>query len=158
MISRTPLLAILLAFSTVTFSMAYASIQPQISLTNAGSTEIDLAWEHKDRMVRTLAGFSNFNPNDGSFLMQVIQSESGKVVSESKINVMTNSENPSVSFNSYVLYAVHEEDICQNEEFDALYSSIEECNPQTGQYEMIISIKDGSIAESIPFTIIDSRK
>ena len=157
MISKTPLIAVLFALSTVTISMAYASSQPQISLTNAGNSEIDLAWEEKDRMVRTWTEFSNFNRNDGSFVMQIIQSETGKIVSESTINVMTNSQNSSISFNTFVLYAVSVQDICQNDEFDAEIMSLEECNPLTGQYEMMISTNDGTVVNSTPFTIIDTR-
>ncbi len=157
MISRTPLIAVLFALSTVTISLAYASDQPQISLTNAGNSQIDLAWEEKDRMVRTWTEFSNFNPNDGSFVMQIIQSETGKIVSESTINVMTNSQNSSISFNTFVLYAVNAQDICQNDEFDAKIISLEECNPLTGQYEMMISSNDGTVVNSTPFTIMDTR-
>jgi len=125
-------------------SIAYASNQPQISLTNVGNSEIDLAWEE-------------FNPNDGSFAMQIIQSETGKVVSESTINVMTNSENSAISFNTFVLYAINAEDICQNDQFDAGIMSLEECNPLTGQYEMRVSTNDGTEVKSITFTIIDTR-
>ena len=157
MISRIPSLALLFVLTTVTISMAYASSPPQISLTNAGNSEIDLAWEEKDRMVRTWTQFSNFNPNDGSFMMQIIQSETDKIVSESTINVMTNSQNTSISFNTFVLYAVNAEDICQNDEFNAEIMSIEECSPLTGQYEMMISTNDGYIVKSTTFTIIDTR-
>ena len=158
MISRTPTLVLLLTLITVTISLAYASSQPQISLTNAGNSEIDLAWEEKDRMVRTWTEFSNFNPNDGSFIMQIIQFETGKIVSESKINVMTNSQSASISFNTFVLYAVNAEDVCENEEFDAGIMSLEECNPVTGQYKMRVSTNDGTVVKSITFTIIDSQK
>jgi len=157
MVSRTPTLVLLFALATVTMSIAYASNQPQISLTNAGNSEIDLAWEEKDKMVRVWTEFSNFNPNDGSFAMQIIQSETGKVVSESTINVMTNSENSAISFNTFVLYAINAEDICQNDQFDAGIISLEECNPLTGQYEMRISTNDGTEVKSITFTIIDTR-
>ncbi|HSG73786.1 MAG TPA: hypothetical protein VLA01_01135 [Nitrosopumilaceae archaeon] len=157
MTSRAPLLSVLLAFATVTFSMAYAAGQPQIDLTSTGNSEIDLLWEEKDRMVRTWTQFSNFNPNDGSFVMQIVQSETGKIVSESTINVMTNSENSLISFNTFVLYAVNAEDICENEEFDAGTMPLEDCNPVTGQYEMMVSTNDGRVIESVPFTIIDTR-
>jgi hypothetical protein len=157
MISRTPTLVLLFALATVTMSIAYASNPPQISLTNVGNSEIDLAWEEKDKMVRVWTEFSNFNPNDGSFAMQIIQSETGKVVSESTINVMTNSENSAISFNTFVLYAINAEDICQNDQFDAGIMSLEECNPLTGQYEMRVSTNDGTEVKSITFTIIDTR-
>ena len=154
MISRTPALALLFALTTVTISMAHASSLPQISLTNAGESEIDLAWEDKDRMIRAWTEFYNFNPNDGSFSMQVIQTETAKIVSESKINVMTNSQNSAINFNTFVLYAVNAEDICQNEES----TTLENCNPLTGEYEMVISTNDGSVVNAVPFTIIDTRE
>ena len=157
MISRTPSLIMLFALITVTISLAHASAQPQISLTNAGSSEVDLAWQEKDRMIRTWTEFSNFNPNDGSFIMQIIQAETGRIVSESTINVMTNCQSDSISFNTFVLYAVNAQDICQNEEFDAGIMSLKECNPLTGQYEMTVSTNDGTVVKSITFTIIDSQ-
>ena len=153
MIARTPALAILLvALATVTVSMAHATTLPQISLTNAGESVIDLAWEDKDRMVRAWAEFYNFNPNDGAFNMYVIQVETEKIVSDSKISVMTNSQNSVINFNTFVLYAVNAEDICQNEE-----STLEDCNPLTGEYEMVISTNDGTVVNTVPFSIIDSR-
>lgn len=154
MIARTPALAVLLvALATVTVSMAHAATLPHISLTNVGESVIDLAWEDKDRMVRTWTEFYNFNPNDGSFNMYIIQVDSEKIVSDSKINVMTNSQNSAINFNTFVLYAVNDEDICQNEES----TSVEDCNPLTGEYEMVISTSDGTAVNTTHFTIIDSR-
>ncbi len=147
----------LFVLTTVPISMAYASSQPQTSLTNTGNSEIDLAWDEKDRMIRTWTEFSNFNQNDGSFLMQIIQTETGKIVSESTINVMTNSQNASINFNTFVLYLVNAEDICQNDEFDAEIMSLEQCNTITGQYEMMVSTNDGVVVKSTTFTIIDTR-
>ena len=63
----------------------------------------------------------------------------------------------SINFNTFILYAVNAEDICQNEEFVPGIMSTEECNPLTGQYEMVISTNDGSVVKSSPFTIIDTR-
>ncbi len=147
----------LVALATFTVSLANASSQTQIVLTNTTGAEIDLAWEEKDRILRVWTEFSNFNPNDMAFVMEIIQSETGKVVSESTINVMTNSENSAISFNTFVLYAVNAEDICQNDQFDGEIISLEECIPLTGQYEMQISTNDGAVSQSTPFTISDSR-
>ncbi len=157
MISRTPSLVLLFALATVTISMAHASSQPQISLTNAGNSEIDLAWEEKDRMIRIWTEFSNFNSNDGSFAVKIIQPETGKVVSDSTVQVITQSQSSAIDFKSFVMYMVNAEDICQNEDFDAKTSALTECDPLTGQYEMQISTKDGSAVESTTFTIVDSR-
>ncbi len=147
----------LVALATFTVSLANASSQTQIVLTNTTGVEIDLAWEEKDRILRVWTEFSNFNPNDMAFVMEIIQSETGKVVSESTINVMTNSKNSAISFNTFVLYAVNAEDICQNDQFDAEIMSLEECLPLTGQYEMRISTNDGTVSQSTPITISDSR-
>ena len=146
----------LVALATFTVSLANASSQTQIVLTNTTGAEIDLAWEEKDRILRVWTEFSNFNPNDMAFVMEIIQSETGKVVSESTINVMTNSENSAINFNTFVLYAVNAEDICQNNQIDGEIISLEECIPLTGQYEMQISTNDGAVSQSTPFTISDS--
>ena len=146
----------LVALATFTVSLANASTQTQITLTNTTGVEIDLAWEEKDRILRVWTEFSKFNPDDMSFVMEIIQSETGKVVSESTINVMTNSKNSVISFNTFVLYAVNAEDICQNDQFDGEIISLEECIPLTGQYEMQISTNDGAVSQFTPFTISDS--
>ena len=86
----------LFTLATMTVSMAQASSPTQIALSSYGNTKIDLAWDEKDQMIRTWTEFSNFNPSDGSFVMQVIQKETGKVVAESAINVMTTSKNHSI--------------------------------------------------------------
>lgn len=154
---RVPILVLFFALTTVTITMAHASNQPQISLTNNGNSEIDLAWEEKDRMFRTWTEFYNFNPNDGSFIMKIIHSKTEKIVSESTINVMTNSQKSTINFNTFVLYAVNAIDICQNEEFDVETMPIEACNPLAGQYEMVVSTNDGSVVKSTPFTIINTQ-
>ena len=147
----------LFTLATMTFSMAQASSPTQIALSSYGNTKIDLAWDEKDQMIRTWTEFSNFDPSDGSFDMQIVQKETGKVVSESSINVMTTSQNSSVDFNSFVLYMVNAQDICQNEEFDSSTMAWQECNPLTGDYIMQVSTNDGSVVESTEFTIVDTR-
>lgn len=156
--SKIPLLTLLFALTAVTVSLASASNQSQILLTNAGNSEIDLAWEEKDRMLRVWTEFYNFNPVDGSFIMEIIHTETGKIVSDSTINVMTNSQKSSIHFNTFVLYAVNAEDICQNEEYDARIMPVEECNPLTGEYEMQVSSLNGEAVSSSAFTIIDTRE
>ena len=157
MVPKILSLIALFSLATLTFSLAQASSPTQISLTSYGNTQVDLAADEKDQMIRTWTEFSNFDPSNGSFVMQVVQKETGKVVSESSINVMTTSKSSSIDFNSFVLYMVNAQDICQNEEFDSNTMSWQECNPLTGQYEMKISTSDGSVVESTPFTIVDTR-
>jgi len=155
--SRAYSLVAIFALATISITMAHASSQTQISLASLGNTEIDLAWNEEDRLVQTWTEFSNFNPNDGSFTVKIIQSETGKVVSDSTIQVITQSQSSGIDFNSSVWYVVNAEDICQNEEFDAKTSSWTKCDPLTGQYEMQITTNDGSVVESTSFTIVDTR-
>ena len=155
--SRAYSLVAIFALATISITMAHASSQTQISLASLGNTEIDLAWNEEDRLVQTWTEFSNFNPNDGSFTVKIIQSETGKVVSDQNVQVITQSQSSAIDFNSSVWYGVNAEDICQNEEFDAKTSSWTECDPLTGQYEMQITTNDGSVVESTSFTIVDTR-
>jgi len=150
-------LVAIFALATISVTMAYASSPTQIALTSVGNSEIDLAWNEGDRLVRTWTEFSNFNPNDGSFVVKIIQSETGKVVSDSTVQLITQSQSSTIDFNSFVMYMVNAEDICQNKKFDAETSAWQECNPLTGQYEMHVSTNDGSVVGSTTFTIVDSR-
>jgi len=155
--SRTYSLAAIFTLAAISFTMAHASSQTQISLASFGNTDIDLAWSDQDRIIRSWTSFSNFNPSDGSFTMQIVQSETGKVVADSTIQLITQSKSSAIDFNSFVMYMVSAEDICQNDEFDAEASAWQECNPLTGQYEMHVSTNDGTVVESTTFTIVDSR-
>jgi len=155
--SRTYSLVAIFALAAISFTMAHASSQTQISLASFGNTDIDLAWSDQDRIIKSWTSFSNFNPSDGSFTMQIVQSETGKVVADSTIQLITQSKSSAIDFNSFVMYMVSAEDICQNDEFDAETSAWQECNPLTGQYEMHVSTNDGSVVESTTFTIVDSR-
>jgi hypothetical protein len=89
--------------------------------------------------------------------MQIVQTETGKIVADSTIQIITQSQSPAIDFKSFVGYMVSAEDICQNEDFDVTTSASVECNPLIGQYEMQISTNDGSVVESTTFTIVDSR-
>ena len=155
--SRTLSLAAILALATISITMAHASSPTQISLTSFGNTEVDLAWNDGDRIVRSWTEFSNFNPSDGSFAMQIVQTETGKIVSESDIQIITQSQSSAIDFKSFVGYMVNAEDVCQNEDYDAKTSALTDCDPLVGQYEMQVSTNDGSVLESTTFTIVDSR-
>ena len=150
-------LVAIFALATISVTMAYASSPTQIALTSVGNSEIDLDWNEGDRLVRTWTEFSNCNPNDGSFVVKIIQSETGKVVSDSTVQLITQSQSSTIDFNSFVMYMVNAEEICQNENFDAKTSAWTECVPLTGQYEMQISTNDGAVLGSTTFTIVDSR-
>jgi len=150
-------LVAIFALATISVTMAHASSPTQIALTSVGNSEIDMAWNEGDRLVRTWTEFSNFNPNDGSFAVKIIQSETGKVVSDSTVQVITQSQSSAIDFNSFVMYMINAEDICQNENYDAKTSAWIECDPLTGQYEMQVSTNDGTVVGSTTFTIVDSR-
>jgi len=150
-------LVAIFALATISVTMAHASSPTQIALTSVGNSEIDLAWNEGDRLVRTWTEFSNFNPNDGSFAVKIIQSETGKVVSDSTVQVITQSQSSTIDFNSFVMYMINAEDICQNDNYDAKTSVWIECDPLTGQYEMQVSTNDGTVVGSTTFTIVDSR-
>ena len=145
------------AIATIMIPLAQASSPTQIALTSYGNTEVDLAWDDNRQMISTWTSVSNFDPNDKSFTMQIVQTETGNVVAETPIIVLTNSQSSSIDFNVFIKYQVNAEDICQNAEFDSSKPSLQECNPLTGQYEMQISTNDGSVVESTTFTIIDTR-
>ncbi len=157
MVPKTYSLVALLVLATITVTTAHASSQTQISLTSFGNTEIDLAGNEGERILRSWSEFSNYNPSDGSFAMHIVQTETGKTVAESTIQVLTTSTSSEIDFNSFVAYMVNEEDICQNENYDPSAEASQDCDPLTGEYEMQVSTIDGSVVESIPFSIVDSR-
>ena len=152
--SRTSSLAAIFALVAISFTMAHASSQTQISLASIGNTEIDLAWDDQNRLIRSWSEVSSFNPADGSLTMQIVQTETGKVVSDTAMQVMTSSQSSTIDFNSFVIYMVNAEDICQN---DVGTSTNQECDPLLGEYEMHVSTNDGSVVGSTTFTIVDSR-
>jgi len=158
MVSKVLSLIALFAFATIMIPLAQASSPTQITLTSYGNTEVDLAWDDNKQMISTWTSVSNFDPNDKSFTMQIVQTETGNVVAETPIIVLTNSQSSSIDFNVFIKYQVNAEDICQNEEFDASIPSLQDCNPLTGQYEMQVSTNDGSVVESTTFTIVDTRE
>jgi len=158
MVSKVLSLIALFAVATIMIPLAQASSPTQIALNSYGNTEVDLAWDDNKQMISTWTSVSNFDPNDKSFTMQIVQSETGNVVAETPIIVLTNSLNSSIDFNLFIKYQVNAEDICQNEEFDSSTPSLQDCNPLTGQYEMQVSTNDGSVVESTTFTIVDTRE
>jgi hypothetical protein len=157
MVPKTYSLVALLVLATITVTTAHASGQTQISLSNFGDTEIDLAGNEGERILRSWSEISNFNPSDGSFAMQIVQTETGKTVAECTIQVLTTSQSSEIDFNSFVAYMINEEDICQNENYDS-NTPTQNCDPLTGEYEMHVSTNDGSVVESVPFSIVDSRE
>ena len=148
----------LFAIATIMIPLAQAVSPTEIELTSVGNTQVDLAWDKSERMISTWTSVSNYDKNDKSFTMKIVQEETGDVVAETPISVITNSQSSSIDFNLFIKYRVNAEDICQNEKYDASTPSLQECNPLTGAYEMQISADDGSVVESTTFTIVDTRE
>jgi len=128
----------------MTIPLAYASGTTEVTVTTVGSSVIDLDSLEKDRMVRVYAEFVDFDISDGHFLMNIIQSSTGKIISESQIYVASTAEGM-INFNSHVVYMISD-------------NAIKTGNVMTGDYQMQITTKDGSAVEYIPFSIIDTRK
>ena len=148
----------LFAIATIMIPLAQAVSPTEIELTSVGNTQVDLAWDKSERMISTWTSVSNYDKNDKSFTMKIVQEETGDVVAETPISVITNSQSSSIDFNLFIKYRVNAEDICQNEQYDASQPSLQECNPLTGAYEMQVSADDGSVVESTTFTIVDTRE
>jgi len=148
-------LATMLVIATSIFPIASATAPTNLEISLVGNSEIDLDWEEKDRILRTWVSFENFEPNDGNYKMEIIQTSTGNLVSESEIRVWSTVDTP-VNFGSFSLYLVDEFDICQDAEA-AEDEDSENCNPMTGDYEMKVSTKDGSVNQRVPFSIVDSR-
>jgi len=148
----------LFAIATIMIPLAQAASPTEIELTSVGNTQVDLAWDKSERMISTWTSVSNYDKNDKSFTMKIVQEETGDVVAETPISVITNSQSSSIDFNLFIKYRVNAEDICQNENYDSSTPSLQECNPLTGAYEMQVSADDGSVVESTTFTIVDTRE
>ena len=148
----------LFAIATMMIPLAQAASPTEIELTSVGNTEVDLDWDKSERMISTWTSVSNYDKNDKSLTMTIVQQETGNVVAETPISVVTNSESSSIDFNLFIKYRVNAEDICQNEEYDASQPALNDCNPLTGVYEMQVSANDGTVVESTTFTIVDTRE
>ena len=149
------LFSLVFALSIFAVHTVHASESTQLDTTLVENSVFDLNWEEKDRVAQVFAQFENFDPTDEYFTMSVIQVESGDTVADSRINVYTTAEGL-VNFGSMVAYVVTDLDICAYE------ISEEESEPfctnvMTGDYEIQIKTKDGSVVDSETITIIDSR-
>ena len=147
-------LAVVFAFAVISIPLAQAADSPAIDSTLVGNSEIDLNWEEKDRVVRAFAQFNDFDIDDRSFTMDIIQSSTGKTVASSNVYVYSTSDGL-VDFGSMVSYMVNDRDICTYDMSEADEDDV--CtNVMTGAYEMVISTKAGeSVSEQ--FSIVDNR-
>ena len=151
-------LAVVLAFAAISIPLAQAAESPELDTSLVGNSVVDLNWEDKDRLVRVYATFTNFDSNDGYFTMNVVNADSGKTVADSVIQVATTATG-SVNFNSFVSYMVNSQDICADELTYDANGEVEECmNVMTGDYELQVTNRDGTVAQTETFSIIDNRE
>jgi len=144
-ISKAILTTLFILLSVGSVPFAFASSSTQLTLTTVGSSVIDLKSPEQDRILQVYAQFVDFDIidfdiNDGSFLMKVIEESTGKQVFDSTIYVASTATGL-VSFNSHVFYLITN-DVLENNEVTP------------GSYLMQVFTKDGSVVESIPFSVI----
>lgn len=136
-------LALITLALAITMPIAISESEPSLDAKLISNSVIDLADPEKDRVIRTYAQFENFDIDDGSFKMYITTAAS-QVVLEYDIKVYSTASGL-VDFNSHVLHIVTDE-------------MIEDGRAFAGDYNMIISNNDGTLAESISFSILDSRE
>ena len=148
-------LAVVFAFAAITLPLAHAAESVQLDTTLVGSSAFDLNWEDKDQLVRVYAQFANYDMNDKYFEMNVIQSDTGNIVASSQIHVYSTAKD-TVDFNSFVSYMVNDRDICTYDMTDAEEEDV--ClDVMTGDYELLVTSRDGTVAASETFSISDTR-
>ena len=148
-------LAVVFAFAAITIPLAHASESLQLNTSLVGNAAFDLDWEDKDKLVRVYAQFANFDLDDKYFQMNIIQSETGNIVATSQIHVYSTAKDVA-NFNSFVSYMVNDRDICTYDMTDAEQDEV--ClDVMTGDYELQVTSRDGTVAASEAFSISDSR-
>ena len=158
-------IAVLATLSVLVIPLAQATESTQITAVLIGNSEIDANGEVVERLVRAYAEFTNFEISDGYFNVDVIQLQTGKVVSSSKVMVHSSSTGPiniggilsttssgKIDFGSMVGYLVNDKDICSYK------MSIHEnacADIITGNYQIEISTRNGIMANPVQFSIQD---
>jgi len=145
-------IAVLATLSVLTMPLAQATESTQIDAILIGNSAVDVNGEVGDRLVRAYAQFANFDINEKYFNVDVIQLESGNVVSSSQVKVYSTSDGL-INFGSMVGYLVNDRDICSydmsNAEEDSVCTDV-----MTGNYQIEISTRNGIIAEPVQFSIL----
>jgi len=145
-------IAVLATLSVLTVPLAQATESTQIDASLIGNSAIDVNGEVGDRLVRAYAQFANFDINEKYFNVDVIQLETGNVVSSSQVNVYSTSTGL-IDFGSLVGYLVNDRDICSYDMSNAAEGSV--CTDvMTGNYQIEISTRNGIMAEPVQFSIL----
>ena len=128
-------IAVLATLSVLTMPLAQATESTQIDAILIGNSAVDANGEVGDRLVRAYAQFANFDISAKYFNVDVIQLETGNVVSSSQVKVYSTSTGL-INFGSLVGYLVPEDSI-------------------SGIYQIEISTRNGIMAEPVQFSILN---
>jgi len=127
-------IAVLATLSVLTMPLAQATESTQIDATLIGNSAVDVNGEVGERLVRAYAQFANFDISEKYFNVDVIQLETGNVVSSSQVNVYSTSDGL-INFGSLVGYLVPKDSLA-------------------GNYQIEISTRNGIMAEPVQFSIL----
>jgi len=129
-------IAVLATLSVLTMPLAQATESTQIDATLIGNSVIDATAENPgERLVRAYGQFANFDINEKYFNVDVIQLETGNVVSSSQVKVYSTSDGL-INFGSLVGYLVPKDSLA-------------------GNYQIEISTINGIMAEPVQFSILN---
>ena len=127
-------IAVLATLSVLIMPLAQATESTQIDAILIGNSAVDANGEVGERLVRAYAQFANFDISEKYFNVDVIQLETGNVVSSSQVNVYSTSDGL-INFGSLVGYLVPKDSLA-------------------GNYQIEISTINGIIAEPVQFSIL----
>ncbi len=136
-------LAVIVIFGFTTVPYVDASGEPTIiSVSIVGDPVIDL--DSTNRLIRASVEVMNYNPSaNGYFFMQLIQSSTGKIISENEILI---SERGNDLWGMEIAGMLYDEKINQNGK------------PVLGKYEIKVITEFGSYTGSASFQIIKSSE
>ncbi len=127
-------IAVLATLSVLAMPLAQATESTQIDAILIGNSAVDPNGEVGERLVRAYAQFANFDISEKYFNVDVIQLETGNVVSSSQVNVYSTSDGL-INFGSLVGYLVPKDSLA-------------------GNYQIEISTRNGIMAEPVQFSIL----
>ncbi len=128
-------IAVLATLSVLTMPLAQATESTQIGAILIGNSAVDPNGEVGERLVRAYAQFANFDISEKYFNVDVIQLETGDVVSSSQVKVYSTSDGL-INFGSLVGYLVPKDSLA-------------------GNYQIEISTINGIMAEPVQFSILN---
>ena len=128
-------IAVLATLSVLTMPLAQATESTQIDAILIGNSAVGANGEVGERLVRAYAQFANFDISEKYFNVDVIQLETGNVVSSSQVKVYSTSDGL-IDFGSLVGYLVPKDSLA-------------------GNYQIEISTINGIMAEPVQFSILN---